>query len=436
MIDQLYLALNDIPDDIIEERRLIQESEQGMMHSKQAFRYEIVKTLPQEAVSVDELFDYARAFGDLRVGWINSEGAGGSETTGTAIGGVFGFDTATLDHFRLHVAATTSQKVPVLNPTSRAQQSIDFFDAQGESFTYLSEVSIDYVTEAFSVRAGRIRVDTPFADSDDIRMAANTFEGVTWDASLSDTLQFSMLYMNSWAGYDSGEDQDRFKPLVIDAKGDKGWGGIGMGTTYTLQADDELTLWAYHFDKMGAMLYAEVAGHFALGDASHLEYGLQAASMVEAEHSGVEGQVLGMMALYDLEFLFVGMAGNYAFVGDEKVISDGFGGGPYYTSLDESTIGFVSELAPGSDIYSTRFGIGGNLDALGFTGLTLEVVHGQIKSTDATEWLKENDVAITYTFGERVSLEGVFANYYVEKTKIDDEHQHFDRYVIRADYSF
>ncbi len=436
MIEQMYIASLQEPSAQVLERREIQKGEKGLLHSKQVFRYEVVNSLPKEAVSFDKAFDYAKPFGNFRTAWIDTDiVAGAQATTATAIGGNFGFDSASFYGFKLHVSAYTSQKIPFLNPAA-SDLNGDYFDGNGDSFTYLAETSIDYEDENVFVRIGRIKVDTPYAESDDIRMAANTFEGAWLEYALTEKTFFEAYYFSRWAGYDSEVDQDIFKVLYETDNGDKSWGSLGASVSYSFNSDDEVSLWYYHVDKMSDILYAEVAGHFDLYEAYHIEYGLQLSHIQEIDNSHIGGDIIGAMAIFDYGNFFLGLAGNYAFVNDDNSITNGFGGGPYYTSLDESTISFISELSPGEDIFSTRIGLGANLDFIGMKGLTLELVHGHLQTTHKLEWIRENDIAFTYEHNNHIAMSAVFANFDVIETEKISDNDDFNRFIIQANYSF
>ncbi len=71
------------------------------------------------------------------------------------------------------------------------------------SFAYVAEASIDYRSDLLQAKIGRIKVETPYADSDDIRMAANTFEGVWTNVNYTSSLTTQVMLLNKWAGYDS-----------------------------------------------------------------------------------------------------------------------------------------------------------------------------------------------------------------------------------------
>ncbi len=434
MIEQLYLASLDETSQQVIQRRELQSSEKGLMHSKQAFRYEVVKKLPQEAESFEKVFEYAKPSATFRAAWIDTD-LTDEKTTATAFGGSFGFDSASYHDIKLHVSAYTSQKVPLLNP-SDSLLNYSFFDENGDSFTYIAEASVDYENNKFLAHFGRIKIDTPYADSDDIRMATNTFEGFWAEYKLDDTFKLQSYFLSRWAGFDSGEDQQIFKPLFENAKGEKSYGAFGASLSYNFNNDNEASLWYYHVDKMSDIFYTEVAGHFDISDNLHVEYGVQASSIQEIDNSNIAGDVLGAMAIIDFKNLFIGFAGNYAFVNGDNMITNGFGGGAYYTSLDESTIGFVSQQAGGVDVFSRRCGVGAKLDFIGLNGSTLELVHGHLQSTDDLESYDENDIVFTFEDDKHIEINVVFTNYYVNSTKNIIENRYFNRFIIRADYSF
>lgn len=412
-----------------EERRAAHQQESGFMHSKQAGRYQIVTELPKEADSFDRMFDFADAFGVLRAGYINND-LPENDTSATALGGQFGFDTAAYRGVKFHAAAYTSQKLSALNPGDEGLAA-DFFDAAGESFTYLAEANIAYEDGTFQAMVGRMRLDMPYADSDDLRMAPNTFEGAWAYLDADEHLKVQAYFLSRWAGFDSGEDQDRFKPLYEDEEGDVGWGAAGLSASYLFDEENELSLWYYYIDKMSSIAYLEAEAHHYFSDDLHLEYGLQGSTIKELSDSGVEGDTVGVMGILDYTGFFGGFAYNHAFVSAENVITDGFGGGPYFTSLDEATIGAVSEAAPGEDVDSWRIGFGVAFEPIGIDGLVVEVMHGQMASDESVSIL-ENDLVVMYDITERWHFETVYAHYKDEK----NDSECFDRLVIRLDYSF
>ncbi|MEA2112315.1 MAG: OprD family outer membrane porin [Campylobacterota bacterium] len=397
--------------------------EGGLMHTKQAGRYETVKELPKESNSFNQMFDYANVTGNVRATYMYNN-LRVDDNSAFAIGGTFGFDTASYRGFNLHVKATTSQNINALNSDAASSKlAYDLFDENGESFTYLSHANLHYTNDILEMMAGRILIDTPYADSDDIRMAANTFEGLHVNSSLNEKVDIQGCYLTRWAGYDSGENQQEFKSLV-----DGGFGVAGASLNYKIDEENIASLWYYYVDDMSSIIYAEYAGHHYFTDEFHMEFGIQGSSIGELDDSSISGNVLGAMALLDYGPFFGGFSYNYGYIDEGKMITDGFGGGPYYTSLDEATIGAVSEAAMGQDVEAYRLGAGYDLES---QNIVFEMVYGNLSSSDNRVNIDEFDVVVTYEIDDRWSVEGIFMKYTSKDPK-----EEFDRGLLRVDYHF
>jgi hypothetical protein len=75
MIEAMYLtaldkAVNET--EVVSEVKSEELSRGGLIGSKVAGRFEIVKKLPEKANSFDEMFDYADAFGKIKFAYIDS----------------------------------------------------------------------------------------------------------------------------------------------------------------------------------------------------------------------------------------------------------------------------------------------------------------------------------------------------------------------------
>jgi hypothetical protein len=261
-------------------------------------------------------------------------------------------------------------------------------------------------------------------------MVANSFEGTFAKVNYSDALSSQFIYLQRWAGYDSQdtESQDVFKELSEDSQ------GMGIASlSYTYAKNSELSFWYSHADALSTMAYAEVVGiYFIDGDDFHLDYGVQYSSINELEDSNIAGDVYGVMSILHYNGLFLGAAFNKAFVEEGNAITDGFGGGPYYTSLDEATIAAMSEASAGQHIEAYRIGGGYDLKQLGsgfLNGFMLELAYGKLESE--TKSVIEKDVILTYEMGEHWYVEGIYTNFQAAY-----EDNKFDRTLLRANYSF
>lgn len=441
MIDMILVAQADTTTPVIIEKRETALQQSGMVHSKVAGRFEVVKELPKEANSFNSMFDYADAFGKLRLAYIDSahkiSNTPKEEKHATAFGSEFGFKTASFHNFSFNLSAYVSQGISSLNP-SRDERNEDFYDADGKSFVYIGEASLDYNSNIVQTRLGRVRVDTPYANSDDIRMAANTFEGAWVNIDYTSTLKTQLLYFNKWAGYDSqdedaGESQNEFKNLVDE----ESFGMLGASLTYEYAKNSELSFWYNYIDSMAAITYAEIVGiYFIDGDSFHMDYGLQVSNITELEESNVDGDVLGAMAILHYHGAFIGGAYNIAYSDEGKFVTDGFGGGPYYTSLDEATISAISEItatsgktASDNNAESFRVGAGYEFENIGVDGLVAELVYGELYNDFGK--IKEKDAIVTYEYDERWYVEAIYTNY-----QSSSDRNTFDRALVRVDYNF
>jgi hypothetical protein len=425
-----------------QEQPSVKKEEGGLLHTKQEGRYDVVVKLPEKAAGFDQSFDYAKPFATFRLANVSTWQEGlenyaieKEKKYGTSLGGIFGLKTASLHGFTLRLGAYASQKITALNPDDPQRQNIDLFDADGDSYAYIGEAALTFNRGRFQAKVGRIRIDTPYADSDDIRMSPNSFEGAWGYLDLGGDWQSELYLLTRWAGFDSGEDQNLFKPFVED-----GYGLAGGSLTYMFNDDNAVSLWYYMVDRESDIVYADWTGQIYLSEAFHMEWGAQGAHIRERAGSGVEGDVVGAMLIADYDVVYLGGAYNYVFQGGGMTVTDGFGGGPYYTSLDEQTIGAFSVLAPGEDFGVVRIGLGFDFSSAGIKQLNLEFVHGHFFFTDYSEEVKENDVVLTYDMSDRWYLESVYSNIdfvNIGYTDVDNrELRDFQRLVARLDYRF
>ena len=297
----------------------------------------------------------------------------------------------------------------------------------------MAEASIGYVDALFQVEVGRVRIETPFANSDDNRMAPNTFEGVWSHMDWSKNSKMQAFYFSRWAGSGSQErdaqgaisaPQDKFKRFERDSKG-----LLGLSLSHVV-ADNKYSLWYYYADKYAQMVYAEASGKHAFDTQFELEWGVQLSYFDELEASTIQGSVSGAMLMLHYEALFGVGAFNYADIDAGKMVTDGFGGGADFTSLDEASVATLSSFYQGKNILAFRLGVGYEFSAYGDKNLVIELMHGYYEVEGAPLKLDENDLIVSYKLHERWYGELVYANFH------DSAQADFDRAVLRLDYHF
>ncbi|NWF66303.1 MAG: outer membrane porin, OprD family, partial [Campylobacterales bacterium] len=121
-----------------------------------------------------EMFEKGEVNGEIRTGYINLDTKNSGSNSAFALGGHLKYETTSIYGVSFGAGAYTSQGLGL----NEDDKNPDFFDTDGKSFTILGESYINYKFDKWSVKAGRQIVDTPFANTDDIRMAPNLFEGV------------------------------------------------------------------------------------------------------------------------------------------------------------------------------------------------------------------------------------------------------------------
>jgi hypothetical protein len=398
-------------------------TEAGWLYSKQAPHY---SDFNQSEFPSDRL----EASATLRSMWIDTRSSD-TKQTATAVGGHFGIETPERYGVSGQIGVQTSQKLWGINPARSETLHPEVYGAQGEAFTYLSEAELRYTLGDFSLRAGRMKVQTPYADPDDIRMAYNTFEGAAAAYALNETFKIDLFYLSRWAGFDSSEAQSEFVRLADNAEG-----MFAAGAVYALDDAQEFSLWFYHADRQYDLLYAEAVGTIRLMPATSLEWGVQAARIREREASGIEGSVLGAMGTLHYRKLYGGFAYNRSMPGAHGVVTDGFGGGPYFTSLDEATIAAASELFPGHDLSVYRIGGGFELVwGLPDHAVYFEAVYGVFDPEKSTASIAETDLLLWSELTPSLRMDAVFASFDERRCAHPDIND-FERYWIRLDYTF
>lgn len=434
MVDAIYLVHAEQSVKQVVEIKDNSFDQSGIIHSKIAGKYEIVTQESKNAQSFDDMFNNAEAFGKIRAAYIDSAHKISPKTKyekrASTIGGEFGLTTAQYNNISFNAVANVSQSIEFLNP-SKDRLNEDFFGKDVSSYAYLSQFSIDYEKDNFKARLGRIKIETPYANSDDIRMAANTFEGVDLKYDYNENFKTDMFFINRWAGYDSQDEdgalyQNEFKKLVDGSS----FGMVGASLIYKYAKESEATLWYNYIDEMCSIIYAEIVGiYFSNNESFHIDYGLQASIISEINNSNVDGNVYGGMLIFHYNNIFLGGAYNIVLVDEDKYITNGFGGGSYYTSLDEATISAISEAIPGENAKSVRVGLGYEFKEDYLDGAVLELVYGKLYNGVGA--IYEKDIILSYDYDEKLRFEATYTKYDSSGDK-----NNFDRYLLRLDYNF
>jgi hypothetical protein len=329
-------------------------------------------------------------FGNLRLGFIHAEDETDEETDGSAIGGKLGYISPAWHG--LSAGATFYTTGELFD-----DENGDFFSSENGSYSILGEAYGQGVHGNTTLRIGRFELDTPHADTDDIRMVPNTFQGLLLSNSDITGTTLHLTHLDKWAGVDT-DIPEEFQEL----NGDDGITAIGV----VYEGIDMLAVqgWYYLGRDFAKLLYLE-----ALHESDNFTAGLQFGSQSDEtdDESGPDGDLWGITGGYTLYDITISAAYNDV----SGTVTNGFGGGPYFTSADDHTINGVE------DQEATALGV----EYGGIEALTLGVLH-----VDFEEGANETDYYASYNVNEQLGVELIYT----------DMHEDGDFVRLMANYGF
>ncbi|MES9860141.1 MAG: OprD family outer membrane porin [Candidatus Thiodiazotropha sp. LLP2] len=329
-------------------------------------------------------------FGNLRISAIDAEDDFGNKTKGSAFGGKLGYISPTWNG--LSGGATFYATSEILD-----DENGDFFSSENGSYAILGEAYVQADFGNTMMKLGRFELDTPHADTDDIRMVPNTFQGfLVSNNDIVDTTLY-LTHLDKWAGVDA-DIPERFQEMNSDD-------GITVaGAVYEGVENLALQSWYYHGSAFAKLVYLE-----AVYETESYSGGVQFSSQSDdsSDESGPDGEAWGVTASYTLANITLSAAYN----GVSGTVINGFGGGPYFTSADDHTIDGVE------DQKATAIGVEyGGIDAF-----TLGALH-----VDFEEGANETDYYALYDVNEELALELIYT----------DMHEDGEFVRLMANYGF
>jgi hypothetical protein len=372
------------------------------------------------ANSFDQAIKNASISGELRLGYIavSPDVAGATDTSAGAVGGHIKLESADINGFQFAFAPYFVEKVNALSGDEEdGELNGEFFDDNNASYAYIGEAYVNYAFNNGSFRWGRQAIDTPFINTDNIRMLPHTYQAAWLRYNPSEKLHLEGGIAKKWAGVGSGGNPGKFKPVSEDGDGALALGGVyQVNEAYTAQG------WFYDFDNNFSLLYADV-----VRSRGPLELAAQFASYSEDNDSGVDGSAWGLMASYNLEALTFTAAYNESSNPDGKAVSVGLCGcGSFYTSMDEINIAEKNDAS--AYLLAVDYAVNDALTA------TLATAHFE-DADAATADIDETNIVLSYAFSDQLDAEFIHAN--VENDAAPaDEGTNFSRNLLRVSYNF
>lgn len=376
----------------------------------------------KEVSTLNEMFENAKVSGELRSMYVGYDlkKAGESDIYATAIGGHLKYELAELRGFSAAAAFATSHDIGSATGDN-GKQNPELSSSDGE-YTVLSQAYLNYRYEDFNFRAGRQLIDTPLADSDDIRMIANTFEAyiATYEAA---NFSFMAGKLQKWQGYDADLDNG----WVKTAQDGTWFGGIGYADK-TIEAN----AWYYNITKLTNASYFDIALNHELDDEISASVGFQYLNESELSSSGVEADIYGVFIEGSAYGFTLGAAYNRSSKNSNKSSFSGFGGGALYTSMD---VMILDEITEDRDAEAMTGSISYGIDKLTFV-YAYGDFKGDADGAAQKAHIIEQNIGVEYIIEEEMlSARLIYVDHQDKESSIktDDD---WERLELALSYSF
>lgn len=382
------------------------------------------------------MFKDGKASGHIRSMYSDYNYDNATSTYATALGGWLKYELAEYKGFNAGVAFTTSYDLDFASGDSADGHRNDELSSSIGHYTEVSEAYINYRYKAFNVRGGRQVIDTPLADSDDVRMIMNTFEGYTLSFEM-DAFSFLGGHLMRWQGTDAG--LDATNPWVKIGKDGVNFGGITYSNDYV-----ETNLWYYNISNASEQdivngadangnnaVYVDVVGSFEISDNTEIHAGLQYLKESELDNSGVEADIFGAMGEVVIGGLGLNVAYNQSLKKDGKHSFSGYGGGTLFTNMDAM---IIDEITEDRDAYAVVGGV-----VYEYNHINLLYAYGDFQgdadSSGAKAHIVEQNIGLEYSPNDNFTAGAI---YVIDDNKEDATSEDFNdkNFRVLISYSF
>ncbi len=372
-----------------------------------------------------ELSLQKHATAQIRMGYISQNNKGSlkeEDNDAFAIGGHVHLDTDRFKGLKFEGELYTIQDLG-LNDDNFQKINPDFFDQKKSGFSLLTQAFISYKYKNSELKIGRQSIDTPHADSDDIRMMPNYFMAYLFENKDIENLTITLGKINQMAGWENQKDASKFVKISDVFETDQKTNGIYLASAIYEKDNYSLQAWYYDIDEIADVIYLET-GYQTKSDFGNFTIGVQydAANDRGKKLLGdIKSSTWGISLKAEYENLTLLTAYNQ----DEK--NGAFlslGGGAFFTSLEDQTIDAIGEKGK-SWILGADFNI--------WDSFSIGAVYGEFKADNKSDYEKaETDIAAQYSFKEKFSISAVYASVN-DKTQNNED---YDIFRVIANYNF
>ena len=377
----------------------------------------------KEVSLVDEfkhMFSDGKVSGQVRAMYAgyNQDNNGDSDTYASALGGILKYELAQYYGFNAGVAVYTSHDISSLS--GGADEHNPELSSSNGSYTEMAEAYLNYNYKDFNFRAGRQILNTPLADSDDIRIIQNTFEAYVASYTYNG-IAFMAGYIDRWQGVDADLDEG-----WVDA-GDKTtmFAGISSGDTI------EYNAWYYGFENLTDAIYLDIGIQYPINKDLMIHAAAQYLNESEVDNSGYGADIYGALLEFVAYDLGLNIAYDFASKQDGQQSYSGNGGGSMFTSMD--TI-IIDEIANDRDATAIVAGLSYEYNEFGFL-YAYGDFSGEKNSVGEKAHITEQDIGAQYNVNDEFLVAVLYSivedKEHSEKTEYD-----WSRTQLMVNYSF
>ena len=310
--------------------------------------------------------------------------SGVNDTYATALGGYLNFTSNDIQGLSVGTELAFAKDLHFATGERSFGKNNDELSSSDGKYTELSQAYLSYSYDALNIQAGRILIDTPLADSDDIRMIHDTFSGAvaTYDY---EGITFMAGHLSKWQGIDTGLDT----PWSKTGTNGTNFGGISYEDIF------EFSIWYYNITDMTNAFYADIGYLYHFNKAIDFHLGAQYLNESQLNNSGVDTGIYGLLGEAIVGNANFGLAYNHSRkngVGESSF--SGFGGGTLYTNMDTM---ILNELTNNRSASSLVAGASYEINRLNLT-YAYGDFQGDADSVGVQEHIVEQDIIVEYNY--------------------------------------
>jgi len=380
------------------------------------------------------MFEDGAVSGNIRSMYSGYNNDNDINTYATAIGGQLQYELAKYKGFNASFAFTTTQDINFASGDRDEGKRNDELSSAKGIYTQLTQAYINYESQDLNIRVGRQLIDTPLADSDDIRMDPNTFEGYIASYEING-FSFMAGHLSKWQGYDAGLDIN--DPWVKMGKDGVNFGGISFSNDYV-----KTNVWYYNISNASTSdiangadangnnaIYVDAIGSYIFNDDLEIHTGLQYLKESELDNSNIQANIYGVMGKVVVNNFTFNVAYNKSAKESGKHSFSGFGGGTLFTNMDTM---ILDEITEDRDAQAVVTGL-----AYTISDFNLFYTYGDFKGDaddiGAKAHITEQDIGAEYTANDNFTVSVI---YVIDNNKEDVASTYFNDKNLRVLVSY